>query len=76
MSKKKTLKKTKKVGRPDLLSNEDAVRKLEFAFSIGCSVLLACQHAEVSRDAFYAAIKKSQEFSDRIGQGDGGNDNI
>lgn len=66
MSKKKILKPAKKVGRPSLLENADAVRKLEFAFSIGCTVLLACQHAEVSRDAFYAAIKKDKSFSDRI----------
>ena len=63
---KKAVKKARKVGRPDLLSNEDAVRKLQYAFSIGCNTTEACQHAEVSRDSFYAAKKKNKEFSDRI----------
>lgn len=67
----KTIKKTKSKrgrleGRPGLLDNPELVEKLKYGFSIGCNITEACIFAEVSRDAFYAALKKDPEFSDKI----------
>jgi predicted DNA-binding protein YlxM (UPF0122 family) len=56
----------KKMGRPSILDNPDTVGNLKFAFSIGCNITEACVFAEVSRDAFYDALKKDPDFSDKI----------
>jgi len=49
--------------------NENTVRKLEEAFSVGSDVSAACYYADISRECFYRWIKEgkmSKEKYDRL----------
>lgn len=54
-----------KVGRPSVLT-ETVVNKLEQAFAIGANDSQACSYAGISRQTFYARLKKDSEFRDKI----------
>ena len=45
---------------------DNAVRKLEYAFSIGGTILDACAYCEITRDTYYRWIKERPELSDRF----------
>lgn len=57
----------KKIGRPPKI-NDECVKKLEQAFSIGATDTEACSFAGISRQAYYLYIKKNPDFLDRINQ--------
>jgi len=69
----KTIKKTKKTitkkkenrGRPKAIKDED-LKKLEQAFSIGCTSREAIVHSGVKASTFYDYVRDHPEFSDRI----------
>lgn len=44
------------------------VRKLEYAFSIGCNVSEACCYAGISRDTYYRYAPDGSELSDKFKQ--------
>jgi hypothetical protein len=44
----------------------EVVRKLEHAFSIGCTISEACLYAEISRDTYYRWINNNQTLKDRF----------
>ena len=52
------------VGRPTKMT-DDTVRKLEEAFSLGCSDLEACLLADISKQTLYDYQKIHPEFVDR-----------
>lgn len=52
-------------GRPPVWG-EDVVKKLEDAFSIGCTISEACLYAEISREMFYTYAPKGSELHDRF----------
>ena len=52
-------------GRPPKI-NDDAIQKLEYAFSIGATVLEACCHADISKSAYYDYLQKNPKFVDRV----------
>jgi len=54
-----------KLGRPKKV-NDELLRKLEYAFSIGCTVLEACCHADIPKSTYYDYLKENPSFSDRI----------
>ena len=56
---------SKSVGRPTVIT-EEVVRKLESILQLGVSDGIACQYAQISRDAFYDHLKNDPAFSDRI----------
>lgn len=45
---------------------EALVGKLEYAFSLGCTVTEACLHAGISRDTYYEWCKADTKLSDRM----------
>ena len=51
-------------GRPRVMTPE-VIRKLEDAFTWGCTDLEACCFADISKTTFYDYIKENPEFSDR-----------
>jgi len=56
--------KTNKGGRPTL-KDKDTVRKLEEAFTIGCTAVEACRYANIGRSTFYGWMK-DEGFSDKM----------
>jgi hypothetical protein len=54
-----------RAGRPSVLT-ETVVSKLEQAFAIGANDSQACSYAGISRQTFYANLKKDSEFRDKI----------
>lgn len=52
------------VGRPTVLT-QDAIQKLEQAFSIGATDIEACFYAGIGRSTLYAYQKDHPEFLDR-----------
>ena len=54
----------KKDGRPTVMT-PDTIRKLEVAFSIGCSDREACLFAGISTTAFYDFCKANEDFAER-----------
>ena len=54
-----------KGGRPSKI-DEATIQKLEYAFSIGCTALEACCHADISKTAYYDYLKRNPEFTDRV----------
>lgn len=52
------------VGRPTVLTQE-AIQKLEHAFSIGATDIEACFYANIGRSTLYAYQKEHPEFLDR-----------
>ena len=64
MTKKKDPKDYVKVGRPTVMTDE-VVRKLEWAFSIGCSDAEACFFAGISKQTLYDYQEKNPEYVDR-----------
>jgi hypothetical protein len=54
-----------KTGRPEKVNNE-IIRKLEYAFSIGATVLEACCHADIPKSTYYDYLNKNPSFSDRV----------
>ena len=53
-----------KEGRPTKMT-PDTVKKLEEAFSLGCSDVEACIFADISKQTLYNYIDKKPEFLDR-----------
>lgn len=53
------------MARPSKLT-EELVGKLEYAFSIGCTVSEACIYADISRDTYYAWKNENPALSDRF----------
>ena len=53
------------IGRP-VLFNDEVIAKLEQAFSIGATALLACAYAEISHTAYYNNIKQRPELAERF----------
>lgn len=53
-----------KGGRPTVMT-PDAIAKLEQAFSMGCTDLEACFHADISKDSLYSYQEKHPEFTER-----------
>ena len=51
-------------GRPTVMTPE-AIRKLEDAFTWGCTDLEACCYANVSKTALYEYCQKNEEFAER-----------
>jgi hypothetical protein len=64
MTKKKDPKDYLKVGRPTVMTDE-VVRKLEWAFSIGCSDAEACFFAGISKQTLYDYQERNPEYVDR-----------
>lgn len=56
----------KKIGRPTVYTPE-TISKLEYAFSIGCTDLEACLHANVSKSSLYDYQNAHPEFLERKG---------
>jgi ACT domain-containing protein len=56
---------TKTRGRPTVF-DYDAVRKLEQAFAIGCTVEEACSISGVSRSAYYKKLEDDTQFMDKM----------
>ena len=56
---------TKVTGRPTVIDDE-AIRKLEDAFFIDCTVQEACSRANISKTAYHDRKKKDQAFADRM----------
>jgi len=54
------------VGRPSVLADENAVRKLEEAFQWDCNVSEACAHADISRSTYYKLLAEDDRFSCRM----------
>jgi hypothetical protein len=54
-----------KTGRPEKV-NDEIIRKLEYAFSIGATVLEACCHADIPKSTYYDYLNKNPSFSDRV----------
>lgn len=53
------------MARPTKRSTE-LVNKLEYAFSLGCSVTEACLYADISRETYYKWCKEDPKLSDRL----------
>ncbi len=53
-----------KVGRPSVITAE-VIRKLEEAFSLGCTDLEACLYADISKTALYEYQKDNSNFAER-----------
>jgi hypothetical protein len=53
------------MGRPRAIGQKE-LEKLEFAFSIGCSVLEALVHSGVEKSTYYDYLRDNPNFSDRI----------
>ncbi len=53
------------VGRPKKITKA-VVDKLEYGFLKGFNITEACDYAEICRDTYYAKLKESKEFSDRM----------
>ena len=64
MTKRKPKELHEKVGRPTLMT-PDTVKKLEEAFSLGCSDLEACLYADISKQTLYNYQEKNPAFIDR-----------
>ena len=64
MTKKKDPKDKKTAGRPTVMTQE-VVNKLEQAWSMGCSDVEACLHADISKQTLYDYQAKHPEFVDR-----------
>ena len=43
----------------------DAISKLDYAFSLGCTDIEACLFANVSKSAFYRYLEKNPEYKER-----------
>ncbi len=56
---------TRTRGRPTVF-DYDAVRKLEQAFAIGCTVEEACTVSGVSRSAYYKRLEVDEQFMDKM----------
>ena len=54
----------KKAGRPPVMT-DIVLGKLEYAFSLGCTDLEACLHADIHPDTLYEYQRKNPEFSER-----------
>lgn len=52
-------------GRPTRMT-DTTVAKLEMAFSVGANVSEACLVAGVSRDCYYAFLRRKPEYNDRF----------
>lgn len=52
-------------GRPSVMT-EDTLRKLETAFKMGCSVTVACCHAEIGLSTFYDYTRDHPDYSAKI----------
>ena len=46
--------------------NDESVRKLEEAFKRDATIAEACAYAGISRETFYANLRKNKYFSDKI----------
>lgn len=55
---------SKPVGRPSKMTKL-TVKKLEEAFSLGCSDVEACFYADISKQTLYTYQEQNQEFIDR-----------
>lgn len=55
----------KKLGRPTKI-DEETVKKLVSILQLGVSDTLACQYANISREAFYNRLEKDYDFVDKI----------
>lgn len=53
------------MARPTKRSKE-LIAKLEYAFSLGCTVTEACIYADIARDTFYVWCKDDPKLSDRL----------
>lgn len=53
-----------KGGRPTIMT-EETIRKLEYAFSIGCSDREACLHAGIVPSTLYVYQENQPEFKER-----------
>lgn len=54
-----------KGGRPTVMTKE-AIQKLEYAFSVGATVLEACWYAGIGKSTYYDYISDNSEFSDKV----------
>ena len=64
MTKRKAPEDKQKAGRPTVMT-QDVVNKLEQAWSMGCSDVEACLHADISKQTLYDYQAKHPEFVDR-----------
>ena len=64
MTKRKAPEDKKTAGRPTVMT-QDVVNKLEQAWSMGCSDVEACLHADISKQTLYDYQAKHPEFVDR-----------
>jgi hypothetical protein len=53
------------VGRPSTIT-EDSVSKLIACFNVGLGVTTACQHARISREAYYRRMDSDMEFRNKM----------
>ena len=51
-------------GRPTVMTDE-VVRKIEHAFSVGCSDIEACCYADVSRTALHEYTNRTDDYANR-----------
>ena len=49
----------------DTVMTPEVIGKLEYAFSIGCTDLEACLHADIGKTALYSYQKKNPAFAER-----------
>lgn len=54
-----------RTGRPTVI-DDDAVRKLEEAFFIDCTVKEACSRANIGKTAYYDRLEKDQDFAEKM----------
>jgi hypothetical protein len=63
MSETKTT--NKSVGRPRII-DDDTLKKLERAFSVGATDTEACEHAGISRPTLYSYIKDNPSYIEKV----------
>lgn len=54
----------KKNGRPTVVT-EEALQKLEYAFSIGCTDIEACLYSDISKSTLYNYQNENPDFLER-----------
>src|SRR6187399_3578722 len=55
---------SKELGRPTVMTDE-VLRKLEEAFSMGCTDIEACLFADISKTTLYDYQKENPDFTER-----------
>lgn len=66
MAKKGSQKWKERIGQKVTKMSDEVIGKLEYAFSIDCTIAEACFYADINPDTYYTWVKKFPKLSERF----------